>query len=639
MGKLKGKIQKISETCALATAHKLSSHKLRMSCEVFLFQIQITPSQETLLDKLLEEIDDFLKKFVKPDNSDSGNNENLISWFERMLDDHLSDLKFFQTFNKKIDQLKVDLGLPLPDTSVYNLNSKDISIFRSSPSLLTDCADIERDLESLLQEIQLLAPFQGINDVRVMQLRTRCLELLSLCQYTNRQIFQLQNTFTGVVSHSKSVSQQNEIEELRSQLTQIHSLIEDFIQTNEILPQQIILVSELNHSLVESMSGFHQTILDAFSVEFSKLREVTERCQSRVVSSNSNIDRILSLLEKESLSRNEEILRQERITRLAIPESHFTIEKESFLGKGSFAEVKRGKYGNQVVAIKMIEVKGQGLSFNSSMKKAIENEILLMSLCRHPCVLQIYGFCNIDPRTTYLILELGSIGSLWSVLEKKDRIPSLPLSLLIAWISDILCGLKYLHEQKILHRDVKAENVLVCEGLHCKLTDFGLSKQQFESSFGVRSTHQAGTFLFMAPEVRMGERYSHRSDVYSCGVTCYQILFRSTPKNLPEIIPALVSVIRHQSWSEFVEGSLTGAIADRISSRKALELIHEVQVSERIAGDPRQLSTITPPTRAASMRTHVESPQVEVLNKVLASTPFEVQGLNAATVEFSEMVQ
>jgi serine/threonine protein kinase len=298
--------------------------------------------------------------------------------------------------------------------------------------------------------------------------------------------------------------------------------------------------------------------------------------------------------------------------------------------------VKRGQYGKQAVAIKIIEVKGRGSSFTASMKKAIENEVLLMSLCRHPCVLHIFGYCKVNPRTTHLILELGLIGSLWSVLENKERIPSIPLSLSIAWIEDIVCGLNYLHDLKILHQDVKAENVMVCEGLHCKLTDFGLSKQQMESSFEVQSSRhdQAGTLCFMAPEVldRMNGRYSHRSDVYSCGMTCFQILFRSTPtrsSKLSEIIHVLELVIGEDSWKQFVRGCLAANIRERISSREALQLISEIQKSEKIGGDPR---------RHFHQSRHSETPEVEVLNKVLISNRFEETESNPAAVDLSVMV-
>jgi hypothetical protein len=631
---------RLSETCTAATAHKLSSAQLRERCELLVSHDPppsslSSPETQTRLDELLEEIDAFVKKFVKPDGrspSAREENETMISWFERVLDDLFPDLRSFQFFAERIDQL---LGLltPLPNA---NANAN------------TDCEKIARDLESLSEEISSFRREKGINDVRVSRLQTRCSNFLSLCRDTNKQISQLQNQVAGVVNLSRSPSPPEENGEIRSELTQIHHTIEDLlVSSRDIMPQQLVLIDSLNDSLVQSISECRQSMLETFSVELSKLRATTERFHDAALSSRSDGDRkldaILGLLEKESLSKQDEAIRHDRLSRLRMFQSQYSVDQDSFLGKGSFAKVKRGQYANQAVAIKIMEVEGRGSSFSASMKKAIENEALLMSLCRHPCVLPIYGYCEVDPRTTHLILELACVGSLWSVLEKTERIPSIPLSLSIAWIFDILSGLKYLHEQRILHQDVKAENVMLCDGLRCKLTDFGLSKQQLESSFGVPSRHHdaAGTLCFMAPEVRMGSRSSHRSDVYSCGVTCFQILFRSTPTSLlsanSEILPMLESFLGEESWKRFARGCLAADRRERLSSREALELIGEIQQSARIGGDPRGRPTAT---AATPHDRHSDTPAVEVLIKVLISDRLEETETNdaAAAVDRSAMV-
>jgi serine/threonine protein kinase len=623
------RFHRLSATCSAATAHRLSSAQLRERCELLLSHDP--PPSSLSSDELLEEIDAFVQKFVKPDGrSTSAREDNeTISWFERVLDDLFPDLRSFQFFAERIDQL---LGLPAP---LPNVNAN------------TDCDKIAKDLGSLSEEISSFRREKGISDVRVWQLQTRCSNFLSLCRGTNYQISQLQNQVAGVVNLSRSPSPPEENGEIRSQFTQIHHTIEDLlVGSRDIMPQQFVLIDSLNDSLVQLISECHQSMLKTFSVELSKLRATTEKFHDAALLSRSDGDRqldaILGLLEKESLSKSDEAIRQDRLSRLKMFQSQYSVDQDTFLGEGSFAKVKRGQYSNQAVAIKITEVKGRGSSFSASMKKAIENEALLMSLCRHPCVLSIYGYCEVDPRTTHLILELGCVGSLWSVLEKTERIPSFPLSLSIAWIFDILSGLKYLHEQKILHQDVKAENVMLCDGLRCKLTDFGLSKQQLESSFGVPSRHHdpAGTLCFMAPEVRMGSRSSHRSDVYSCGVTCFQILFRSTPTSLrsvnSEILPMLESVLGEESWKRFARGCLAADCRERLSSREALELIGEIQKSANIGGDPRGCPTAT---LATPHNRHSDTPAVEVLSKVLISGRFEETETNdAAAVDRSAMV-
>lgn len=207
------------------------------------------------------------------------------------------------------------------------------------------------------------------------------------------------------------------------------------------------------------------------------------------------------------------------------------------LGRGTFGEVKLGKYHNYNVAIKIISAR-QGSAFTLEEKRQIENETLLMDLCRRsPYIVAVYGYCYPSPSTAYIIMEYAHRGSLSAILSSSDRYPSLSSPLLLAWIIDISCGLQYLHSRRIVHLDIKADNVLLCEGLCCKLTDFGFAKLQRRGTLSVinNGTGEAlgavggrvgGTFL--APEIAKGS-YSRRSDIYSLGMTVIQILTRRTP--------------------------------------------------------------------------------------------------------------
>jgi serine/threonine protein kinase len=337
----------------------------------------------------------------------------------------------------------------------------------------------------------------------------------------------------------------------------------------------------------------------------SIISEITENIQQTRLMVNlarsELYNQIIPTLRRLEFSQREEDLRRDKLARLKKFPTEFSLEESSFLGEGAYGIVKRGSMDNNPVAIKIVKAKGP--IFSDHMLKSLENEVLLMSICNHPCVLNIFGYCQADHQTFYLILELSSLGSLWSVLDNR-RVSLIPWSLSIAWISDILAGLCHLHQLKIIHGDLKAENVLVSEGLRCKLTDFGLSKLQLESSFGVPSTH-AGTFTFMSPEKRGHGQSSHRSDVYSCGVTSYQIIFRSLSQNMDhsQMIELLSRTDKSESWSRFVKGCFS-AETTRLSSREAFDLITKFQNTESVGGDPRQ------------SRTHHSYSEVEVLKKV-----------------------
>jgi serine/threonine protein kinase len=281
------------------------------------------------------------------------------------------------------------------------------------------------------------------------------------------------------------------------------------------------------------------------------------------------------------------------------------------LGRGTFGEVKLGKYQNYNVAIKIIAAR-QGSEFTFEEKRQIENETLLMDLCRRsPYIVAVYGYCYPSPSTAYIIMEYAHRGSLSSILSSSDRFPALSPTLLLAWIVDISCGLQYLHSRRIVHLDVKAENVLLCEGLCCKLTDFGLAKLQRRGTLSVinngagEGTSEIGGRLggtFLAPEIARGT-CSRRSDIYSLGMTAIQILTRRTP-SLPislrvELLLPCLPPETSMPFKSFLTECLSENPVERPSADEATDFF--CSALQSCGGDPRTFTATA--TRQASSAT------------------------------------
>jgi len=81
--------------------------------------------------------------------------------------------------------------------------------------------------------------------------------------------------------------------------------------------------------------------------------------------------------------------------------------------------------------------------------------------------------------------------------------------------------MKYLHKRKIIHRDIKLENILLDDTYHPKITDFGISSIKFNRN--VEKTKHMGTGSYMAPEVSRGEQYNNKCDVFSFGILWYAL--------------------------------------------------------------------------------------------------------------------
>ena len=211
-------------------------------------------------------------------------------------------------------------------------------------------------------------------------------------------------------------------------------------------------------------------------------------------------------------------------------DAQLKIDTTKLLGEGSFAKVYLGTLNRSMdVAVKCIKLG----SLQGMQKEKCENEVILMKVIDHVNILKCYGYhIPHGEESFHMVLEVAPCGSLSALLSDTQRFPILPFSLKLLWLCELCSAVAYLHSKRIKHRDIKAENMLLFNGLHCKLCDFGVAKENLTGGTTVyqgRGT-VVGTFDFMAPEVMFGLGYCDASEVYSIALTGVQIINRSTPK-------------------------------------------------------------------------------------------------------------
>ncbi|KAF9973448.1 hypothetical protein BGZ73_003313 [Actinomortierella ambigua] len=210
------------------------------------------------------------------------------------------------------------------------------------------------------------------------------------------------------------------------------------------------------------------------------------------------------------------------------------IPKQSFLvlgaklGSGGFGDVRQARWGNQPCAAKMFF-----LSESDFQQKSIQQEIAVLQRLRHRHIIQFYRTHEEDGRI-YLLMELAEKGSLAHAISKgtlgrNDWETKLRLA------DEIARGLTFIHQEKIVHRDLKSANVLLTKHMEVKLADFGLaqvksmttamSKTSAHSSLGV-----AGTLRWVAPELLFSKKrvYSTKSDVYALAMVMWEMAASST---------------------------------------------------------------------------------------------------------------
>ncbi|KAG7600465.1 Protein kinase-like domain superfamily [Arabidopsis suecica] len=196
-------------------------------------------------------------------------------------------------------------------------------------------------------------------------------------------------------------------------------------------------------------------------------------------------------------------------------------DPENKIGEGGFGPVYKGVLADgMTIAVKQLSSKSkQG-------NREFVTEIGMISALQHPNLVKLYGCC-IEGKELLLVYEYLENNSLARALfgTEKQRL-HLDWSTRNKICLGIAKGLAYLHEEsrlKIVHRDIKATNVLLDQSLNAKISDFGLAKLDEEENTHI-STRIAGTIGYMAPEYAMRGYLTDKADVYSFGVVCLEIV-------------------------------------------------------------------------------------------------------------------
>ncbi|WOL06735.1 serine/threonine-protein kinase CDL1 [Canna indica] len=196
--------------------------------------------------------------------------------------------------------------------------------------------------------------------------------------------------------------------------------------------------------------------------------------------------------------------------------------QDCLLGEGGFGRVYKGRLETgQAVAVKQLD--RNGLQGNREFLV----EVLMLSLLHHPNLVNLIGYCA-DGDQRLLVYEFMPLGSLEDHLHDipADKEP-LDWNTRMKIAAGAAKGLEYLHDKAnppVIYRDFKSSNILLGEGYHPKLSDFGLAKLGPVGDKTHVSTRVMGTYGYCAPEYAMTGQLTVKSDVYSFGVVFLELI-------------------------------------------------------------------------------------------------------------------
>lgn len=198
-------------------------------------------------------------------------------------------------------------------------------------------------------------------------------------------------------------------------------------------------------------------------------------------------------------------------------ENYHVIE---LVGEGSFGKVYKGrrKHTGQTVAMKFIMKHGKSEKDILNLRQEIE----ILRKLKHENIIQMLDSFE-SPQEFCVVTEFAQ-GELFEILEDDKCLPEDEVQKIA---KQLVRALHYLHSNRIIHRDMKPQNILICAGGIVKLCDFGFARAMSNNTVVLRSIK--GTPLYMAPELVREQPYNHTADLWSLGVILYELFVGQPP--------------------------------------------------------------------------------------------------------------
>ena len=207
------------------------------------------------------------------------------------------------------------------------------------------------------------------------------------------------------------------------------------------------------------------------------------------------------------------------------------VEFDRMIGEGSFGDVWTAQYRDQTVAVKILKITEQDCT-NEQLQEFKDESELLRSIF-HAHIVRFIGTGKTAESKPFIVLEYMEEGSIRKELDDKYGDHPMEIELQVKYALHAAKGMRHLHRINRMHRDLKCDNLLVNKAGIVKVADLGCTriapKISDENDGSVRGTRAVGTAFFRAPEIFRGEAYSVAVDVYSYGITLWELMTAKHP--------------------------------------------------------------------------------------------------------------
>ena len=271
---------------------------------------------------------------------------------------------------------------------------------------------------------------------------------------------------------------------------------------------------------------------------------------------------------------------------------------EELMGQGGMSSVFKANDPNlkRVVAIKMIH---EHLSSDPDFVSRFEEEAFAVAQLRHSNIVQVYDF-NHEDNTYYMVLEFIPGETLQNQLKRLNAAERLmPIEDVVGYMVDICEAADYAHERGMIHRDIKPANIMLSVYKQAILMDFGIAKivgGQQHTATGAT----VGTAQYMSPEQIMGTNLDQRSDIYSLGVSLFEMVSGRPPFEADSAMPLMMMHMNDpipdlQQINPHVPLGLAAVINKALAKSKEDRYQTAGEMAAALKNFPDQAATILPP--------------------------------------------